>query len=152
MMNRLHRCFFAVSLVCYASLAPAERIIVVEPGLWEYTHSLALPGLLDPTAAPKTECITAKEATRSLPDLLEELSDDAGCTVTNLKDTLNTVKFDLNCSRKIESVSLSATGHLAFRYGRTKITGSTNGLISINGVELNVAATGIAQRVGRCKK
>lgn len=152
MMKRLVRCFFAITLAFHAHSASAERIITVEPGLWEYTHSLAIPGLLNPTGTPKTECISAEEATQSLSDLLGDLSDDAGCSVMNLKDTLNTVKFDLSCSRKFERVSLSATGHLAFRYGRTRITGRTTGLISLNGVEMNIVATGIAQRIGRCKK
>ena len=101
----------------------AERIITVEPGLWEYTHSLEIPGLLGPVATPKTECIAPEDAQRSLDDLFEELSDGTGCVVSNLKDTLNTVEFDLNCKPALESIVLQSTGHLVFRYGRTKITG-----------------------------
>ncbi|MEP2503129.1 MAG: DUF3617 family protein [Paracoccaceae bacterium] len=148
----MYRFFLIVCLMNCAGAAVAERVITVEPGLWEYTHSLMIPGLLQPSAGPKTECITPKDATRRLSDLLEELSSGGRCSVSNLKDTLSTVKFDLNCNSDIESVSLNSTGHLAFRYGRTKITGSATGLISVNGMEMNVAATGVAQRIGRCKK
>ena len=152
MQQSLNRCFLVVSLAFCASSGEAERIITVEPGLWEYTHSLVIPGLLAAPTTPKTECITPKEAKRSLSDLLGELSDDAGCTVTNLKDTLNKVEFDLSCKRSIGIVSLSSSGQLAFNYGRTKITCRAIGIISINGAELNVAATGDAHRVGKCKK
>lgn len=139
------------AMVFCTTPAAAERVIIVEPGLWEYTHNLTIPGLLVPSASAKTECITPKEAKRSLPDLLGELSDGGGCTVTNLKDTLNTVKFDLSCKSSIESVSLNSVGQLAFRYGRTKITGSAAAMISINGVEMKVSGVGSAKRIGRCK-
>ena len=151
-MNKVYRFFLVVCLMNGASTVAAERVITVEPGLWEYTHSLAIPGLLQPLSGPKTECVTPEDALRRLDDLLEELSKGGGCSVSNLKDTLNTVKFDLECRRDIESISLNSVGHLAFRYGRTKITGSATGVISVNGVELNMAATGLAKRVGRCKK
>jgi hypothetical protein len=151
-MKYSNLCFPFVFLVFSANSAMSERVITVEPGLWEYTHSLTIPGLLAPTTAPKTECITPENAQRSLSDLFSELSGDAGCTVSNLKDTLNTVKFDLACKPTIESVSLQSTGHLAFRYSRTKITGDATGMISINGAEMAVAGTGAAHRVGRCPK
>jgi hypothetical protein len=151
-MKRLSRSFLTASLVFCANSVAAERIITVETGLWEYTHSLMIPGLLTPSVTPKTECITPEEAKRSLSDLLGELSHDAGCTVTNLKDTLNTVKFDLSCKPRIESVSLNLNSHLSFKYGRSKITGNATGMISINGAEMSIAATGAAHRIGRCKK
>lgn len=151
-MKLLNFCFSAVFLISNAPTAMAERIITVEPGLWEYTHSLEIPGLLGPVATPKTECIAPEDAQRSLDDLFEELSDGTGCAVSNLKDTLNTVEFDLNCKPALESIVLQSTGHLVFRYGRTKITGLATGAISINGAEMTVVASGSARRIGRCKK
>lgn len=150
-MKYLRCCCVMAVMVFNTNPAAAERVIIVEPGLWEYTHNLTIPGLLTPSASPETECITPKEAERNLTDILGELSDDGGCTVTNLKDTLNTVKFDLSCKSNIESVSLNATGQLSFRYGRTKISGTAAGVISVNGIEMNVSGIGNAKRIGRCK-
>ncbi len=150
MMKPANICFMVCWLSLSAGSLSADRIITVEPGLWEYTHTLEIPGLLDPISSPKTECISPDEAQQSLYDLLRELSDDAGCTVTNLKDNLNTVKFDLACSADFESMSLQANGHLAFRYGRTAITGSATGSISIGEAEMTVNASGAANRIGRC--
>ncbi|MBB5721584.1 hypothetical protein FHS72_001196 [Loktanella ponticola] len=149
-MKIVNHYFTAVILLLSASQAAADRVIQVEAGLWEYTHSLEIPGLLAPMANPKTECISATEARRNLSDLLGELSRDAGCTVTNLKDNLNTVKFDLTCDPHLDRVTVGARGNLAFRYGRTAITGSATGVISVGGVEVDVNATAQARRVGRC--
>jgi len=150
-VKRLYRSFLIAFLAVCASPAMADRVIRVEPGLWEYTHTLSIPGLLTPSAKPKTECIKPGDAKRQLSDLLGELSGEAGCTITNLKSSLNMVKFDLSCDRSIEAVSLKSSGHMAFKYGRAKITGSATGTISLNGAEMDIAATGAAHRVGRCK-
>ncbi|MFD1158160.1 DUF3617 domain-containing protein [Roseovarius aestuarii] len=150
-MSRLiYGVMLAFSVAC-VSPAIAERTISVKPGLWEYTHSLEIPGLVSPLEKPKTECINAEESERNLSDLLGKLSKDAGCTVTNLKSSLSTVNFDLVCTRDVASASLQSTGHLAFRYGREEITGTADGTISLNGVELPVQATGMARHIGRCK-
>ncbi|MEP5760118.1 MAG: DUF3617 family protein [Litoreibacter sp.] len=130
----------------------ADRVIAVAPGLWEYTHTLEIPGLVVPTSSPKTECISPEEARRKLSDLLDELSGDAGCSVSNLKSTVSTVNFDLSCSPKLESISLQSTGHLSFRYGRTSITGKAAGKVSIGGAEIKVNAQAKARRIGHCKK
>lgn len=150
-MLRSALCFSIAFLGLSAIASASERVIRVQPGLWEYRHSLSIPGLLEPPEKAMTECIKKEEATRNLSDLLGELSKDGGCSVTNLKDSLNTVKFDLVCEKTLASLSLQSSGHLAFRYGRTKITGVAQGTVSINGVETPVEASGSARRIGRCK-
>lgn len=144
--------FTALLLLLSANSAAADRTIQVEPGLWEYTHTLEIPGLLSPITRPKTECVSAGDARRNLSDLLGGLSGEAGCTISNLKDNLNTVKFDMTCSPNLGSKSLHTDGHLEFRYGRTAISGSATGVISIGGAEIAVNALGYAQRIGRCNE
>ena len=134
-----------------ANAVVADRIIRIEPGLWEYTHTLEIPGLLAPTTTPKTECVTDDDAQRNLSDLLAELSTGGNCDINNLKDNLNTAKLDLTCKPEIGSMTISADGQVAVRYGRTKITASATGLISVGEMDMVVNASGEANRIGRCE-
>lgn len=142
----------AVFLSLFAQSASADRVIRVEPGVWEYSHTLTIPGLLAPISTPQTECITADDAERNLSDLLGQLSADAACNITNLKDNLNTVTFDLVCSRTLNGVALEAAGQMSFRYARTSITGSATGEVSIGGVATTINAQGQARKIGRCEE
>ncbi len=132
----------------------AERIIQVEPGLWEYSYDLETPGLPIPSGAPKTECISPKEAKQKLSDLLAKLATgDAQCTVRDMKDTLNTLKFNVACHPKINGIKFSSIGQAAFRYGRSNITGNVSGTVVINeGEPIEVVGKGHARRVGKCPK
>lgn len=149
----LMRCIAFVFLILLTQPAVADRIIQVEPGLWEYSHNLVIPGLPIPSGTKRTECISPKEARHSLSDLLGEFSGDAGCTVSNLKDTLNTVEFDLACRPEINGVKITSTGKAAFKYSRTKISGNVSGMMHINGGEpIFVVGDGTAHRIGLCPK
>lgn len=139
-------CFSGVS----AHGVAADRIIRVEPGLWEYTHSLEIPNVLAPITTPKTECITADEAQRNLSDLLSELTTGGNCAVSNLKDNLNTIKLELSCTPDVSGLDIKAGGEVEIRYGRTKITGSASGLISVGDTDMSFDAMGEATRIGRC--
>lgn len=147
-----------LSSLCFCSLffsqivnsAAADRMISVEHGLWEYTHTLEIPGVLAPMTTPKSECVSPDEARRSLSEMLGQLSDGPGCVVSDLKDDLSSVSFILTCTPELDGVSLEARGQLTFRYGRTSIKGSATGLVSLAGVEMPINATGNARRVGRC--
>ncbi len=135
--------------------APAhaeDRIIQVEPGIWEYSHSLAIPGILTPPENAQTECITPEDAKQSLSDLLSKLATgDAKCTVTDLKDTLNTVKFDVACRPELEGLKITSSGKAAFKYSRTNITGTVSGMMQINqGKDIFLNGQGKAHRIGRC--
>lgn len=134
--------------------AMAERIIQVEPGLWEYSYDLEIPGFPIPSGAPKTACISPKEAKQKLSSLLTKLATgDAQCTVRDMKDTLNTLKFNVACHPEINGVKFSSIGKAAFRYGRTNITGNVSGTVVINeGEPTEVAGQGHARRVGKCPK
>lgn len=143
-------CFFFLFLPHTLSAAAADRIISVEHGLWEYTHTLAIPGVLAPISTPKTECISPEEAQRSLSELLGKLSGGPGCVVNDLKADLSSVRFNLACTPDLDGLSLTSNGQLSFRYGRTSISGSATGTVSLAGVEMAVNATGKARRVGRC--
>ena len=134
--------------------ATAERIIQVEPGLWEYGYDLEIPGLPIPSGAPKTECISPKEAKQKLSGLLTKLATgDAQCTVRDMKDTLNTLKFNVACHPEINGIKFSAIGKTAFRYGRTNITGNVSGMVVINqGDPIEVVGQGHARRIGKCPK
>jgi uncharacterized protein DUF3617 len=152
-MTQIKCLFCAAVATLLTTPAHAQRTIIVEPGLWEYSHTLSIPGLLDPSEQRQTRCISSKEARRDLSDLLDELaSGDANCTVSKLKDTLNTVKFDLACKPKVGAMEVTANGQAAFRYGRTRITGRTTGTVMLNGVAVPVNGTGQAKRIGMCKK
>ena len=142
--------YLVLSGTC-SSLAYAERIISVKPGLWEYTHNLDIPGLVTPLSKPRSECVSQKEAEQDLADLLGELSSSAGCEITNLKSSLNTVGFSLICKRDIANISLHSSGNMNFRYSREKITGIADGIVSLNGVSIPVQATAMAHHIGRCK-
>lgn len=144
-------CVSAFLLSLVSSPVAADRIISVEHGLWEYSHTLEIPGLLAPMTTPKTECISPDEAQQNLSELLGKLSGDSGCQVSNLKDNLSSVTFDLACNPNLANMALQSNGQLAFRYGRTRITGNAKGSISIGGVEMPINASGEARRVGRCK-
>ena len=115
-----------------APAAAADRVIQVEPGLWEYSHSLAIPGVLTPSDKQQTHCISPKDAKQNLSDLSDLLrklaTGEAKCTVTDLKDTLNTVKFDLVCRPELEGLKITSSGKAAFRYGRTNINGTVSGI------------------------
>jgi hypothetical protein len=132
----------------------AERIITVEPGLWEYSHNLTIPGLLAPFGQPQNECISPEEAQRKLSELLSELAmGDAKCTVSDLKDTLNTVKFNIACRPELEGLKITSSGKAAFKYSRTNISGNVSGMININdGEPIFVVGEGRAHRVGRCQE
>lgn len=144
-------CFSAYLLGFGTQAAATDRIVRFEPGLWEYTHTLEIPGLLSPTSTPKTECISADDATLNLAELLSELATNGKCEIDNVKDTLNTVELDLACKPEIGTTVVNAGGHVAFRYGRTKITGHATGKISAGASELFVDARGEARRIGRCQ-
>ena len=150
-MDPVIKCPLVFVLALCANTAAADRVITVEPGQWEYTHTLEIPGLLAPTTTPKSECISPSEAQRNLSDLMAELTADDRCSFSNLKSNLNAVSFDLGCDLDSDPVSLQSIGHLAFRYGRTNITGSASGMITIGGVDIAINATGRARRVGRCQ-
>jgi hypothetical protein len=145
-----------ISITCTTLLTTpvnaADRIIQIEPGLWEYSHNLTIPGILTPSEAAKTECITPEDAKQNLSELLTKLAaGDAKCTVTDLKDTLNTVKFDLACRPELESMKITSSGKAAFRYSRTKISGSVSGTMQINqGEDIFLFGEGTAHRIGRC--
>jgi len=134
--------------------ATAERIIQVEPGLWEYSYDLEIPGLPIPSGDPKIECISPKEAKQKLSDLLVKLTTgDTQCTVTDMKDTLNTLKFNVACRPEINGIKFSSSGKAAFRYGRTNITGDVSGVVHINeGEPIYVVGQGKAHRLGKCPK
>jgi hypothetical protein len=134
--------------------AMAERIIQVEPGLWEYSYDLVIPGLPIPSGAPKTECISPKEAKQKLSNLITKLATgDAQCTVRDMKDTLNTLKFNVACHPEINGIKFSSIGKASFRYGRTNITGNVSGMVVINeGEPIEVVGQGHARRVGKCPK
>jgi hypothetical protein len=137
-------------LLLTTTSAQAERIIEVEPGLWEYSHTLTIPGLTAPMDQAQTECITPKEAKRSLSDLIGELSGGANCAISNLKDTLNTVEFDVSCTPDLQGITITSHGHAEFKYGRTNIIGKASGTMSLNGAELPILANGSAHRIGKC--
>ena len=134
-----------------ATAASADRVIRVEPGLWEYSHNLSIPGLVPAEKETQSYCVKPDEAERNLSDLLAELSKDGGCTVSNLKDDLSRVSFDLECTPDLNGVSITASGNTNFRYGRTKITGHAVGKVMIGETEVTIDATGEANRVGRCE-
>ncbi len=144
-------CVSALLIGLVSGPVAADRVISVEHGLWEYTHTLEIPGLLAPMTRPRTECISPDEAQQRLSELLRRLSGDAGCQVSNLKDDLSSVTFDLACNSTLSNMSLQSSGQLAFRYGRTRITGRAQGSVFVGGVEMPVNASGEARRVGRCK-
>ncbi len=145
-----------ISITCAAlHTAPVnaeDRIIQIEPGLWEYSHNLTIPSILAPSENKKTKCISHKDAKQNLSDLLAKLAaGDAKCTVTNLKDTLNMVKFDLACRPELESMEITSSGKAAFRYSRTKINGSVSGMMQINqGKDIFLFGEGTAHHIGRC--
>ena len=145
-------------LITLALLSPmpatAERIIQLEPGLWEYSYDLEIPGLPIPSGSAKTKCISAKEAKQNLADLLAKLAiNNTQCTVTDMNDTLSTLKFHIICRPQINGIDFTASGNAAFRYGRTKITGSVSAMVLIKGGEpIYVVGQGQAHRVGRCPK
>jgi hypothetical protein len=140
-----------VSVILFAATAvQAERVIEVEPGLWEYSHTLRIPGLSEPMDQAQTECITPEKSKRNLSDLIGELSGGANCAVSNLKDTLNTVEFDLSCTPNLQGLTVTSNGHAEFKYGRTKIIGKASGMVSFNGAELPILANGSAYRIGKC--
>lgn len=144
--------FLSIYTVLITSPANADRIIQVEPGLWKYTHSLTIPGILTAPDKAQTHCISPKDAKQNLSELLRKLATGgAKCTVSDLKDTLNTVKFDLACRPDIEGLKITSSGKASFRYGRTKISGTVSGMMQINqGEPIFLNGTGTAQRIGRC--
>ncbi len=142
----------SICTVLIANPANADRIIQVEPGLWEYSHNLIIPGILTPSDKPQTHCITSKDAKQNLSQLFRKLAvGNAKCTIKKLKDTLNTVKFDLSCHPDIDGLKITSSGKAAFRYGRTKISGTVSGKMKINqGAPIFLDGTGTARRIGRC--
>jgi len=135
-----------------APAAAADRIIQVEPGLWEYSHNLSIPGILAPPDKQQTHCIAPKDAKQNLSDLLRKLATgDAKCTVTDMTDTLNTVKFNLACRPELEGLKITSSGKAAFRYGRISIDGTVSGMMQISkGEPIFLNAKGTARRIGRC--
>jgi uncharacterized protein DUF3617 len=152
MTNARQIIFITCAALVTAPANAAGRIIQIEPGLWEYSHNLTIPGILAPSETAKTECISPEDAKLNLSDLLARLAaGDAKCTVTNLKDTLNTVKFDIACRPELESMKITSSGKAAFRYSRTKISGSVSGMMQINqGEDIFLYGEGTAHRIGRC--
>lgn len=145
--------FFYLTLfsVGFGTTAVAQdRIIQVEPGLWQYTHTLAIPGLLSPMSEPKNECISAGEAKIKLSDLMSKMTKDGNCTFSNLKSNLNTIKFDLSCSVEVGGTAMRAVGDIVFKYGRTKIKGTAKGTVSFGENGAIIDASAEAARVGRC--
>jgi len=148
--KQINSIMFAALLT--APAVAADRVIQVEPGLWEYSHSLAIPGILAPPDKQQTHCISPKDAKQNLSALIRKLATgDAKCTVTDMKDTLNTVNFDLACRPELEGLNITSSGKAAFRYGRTNITGTVSGMMQINqGEPIFLNGEGNAHRIGRC--
>ena len=89
-MNKLAAFIVGLSLVQPAAIAARERM---QPGLWEVTATVELPGMASPPPTTQTECLSQADIDEErLPDI-----DQGTCRVTDTRRLGDKVTWKLDC-------------------------------------------------------
>ncbi|MEO0466120.1 MAG: DUF3617 family protein [Pseudomonadota bacterium] len=141
-------CMFAVSA---ASTALAQDVTLeITPGMWENTANIAVEmdmggQTMSIPAQVKTdqECVTEEDATLDLSDLTED-----GCTVTDLKQTGNSVTAVLSCSSQGMTMDGEMTTNVSGDGNSATTSIDATGTSPMGNVAMSGTVTG--KRIGDC--
>ena len=139
-----HLSMLAVWAVCATVSASALAAPEMQPGLWEITTKMNVPGLPAETP-PQTfrHCYRAED----VKDPKKTVPQDRDCKADSVAQHGNTVTWRVSC--RIEGEVMSGQGALTYAgqsySGRAQLSGTVEGAP----MQVNVAYAG--ERVGECK-
>ncbi len=91
-LNRPALIAIALSIATPALVSAAERM---QPGLWEVTATVELPGTQSPAPTTQTECLSQKDVDADPAPVL----DTRGCRVTDARRSGDKVTWKLDCGQ-----------------------------------------------------
>jgi len=129
----------ALALLSTAALAADGKM---QPGLWEYTMKMEMPGM--PFVMPPQtfqRCMTEQDVDKG--DYARNPREKSDCEIKNMKHSAGRVSYDVACKGE-----RPMTGHYEFTMTPTSMTGAGNMDMEGQTMKQNMSA----KRVGDCKK
>jgi hypothetical protein len=130
---------WAAGLILATAAATAAEDPSTQPGLWDYTVKMEIPGM--PVALPPQtfqQCVTQADVDSGKQ---YRSGSDQDCEVRNIKESADRITFDLACKD-------GTTGKSDFRYTASTLSGKT--VMTREGQDVTLNMT--AKRAGDCKK
>lgn len=133
-----------IAIAIAAGCAGAAWGFSIEPGLWKTTTTMTSPMMPQGKTETRTKCVTKEEAAQ---DFLATLSDkDSACTVTDRKESGDTLEFTMSCPSKMGA----ATAKGSFTSKGDTGSGKMEMTMNVQGTAMTFTQRFDAQRVGPC--
>jgi len=135
------RTTFAVALAAASGLAQAAPVI--QPGLWEITTRMEMPGMPAGMGQHATQtCYRPGD----VQDAAKTVPKDKNCEVKDYKLSGNTASWRMECRGETEM-----TGTGTFTYAGNSYSGTTKFAMKQGGRSMNMTQAYSAKRIGDCK-
>lgn len=121
-MHRRRSKSLACLAIASATIATAQTL---QPGDYEITFELQLPGTTEPTLATATQCLAPEDARDLRAILTEAMGSHEDCTYSNLTTEGNKTSWDAVCDDTSSHTELTHNGDAFTAVVTTKIDGET---------------------------
>ncbi len=136
-------CFVALGGAAFAPSARAD----LQPGNYEMTTTVTVPGMPQPQTASQTQCMKPDEAKDPAGHLLSEMSQDGNCKLGNHQQDGNHLVADFACTMQGQKTE----GHLDMTFAETTMDGTITMKIDMGAQGTQSVTTTIkAVRKGDC--
>lgn len=134
--------FLSLCLIFFSISAQAADH-KINPGKWEFTHTLTIPGMPGPEVETSVECISPEEAAA---DPLAEFA-EGGCTVLSQKVMADRLDFTLEC----EQEGLTTTGQGSLKLMGDTTEGRLQVVLPTPGAKMEMVTEWTGRRLGSCE-
>jgi hypothetical protein len=131
-----HRLALVAAALALFTPALARAEGRMQPGLWQVTATVALPGMDSPAPTTQTECLSEADVEKDPTPGIEK----GACRVTDLVRSGDTVTWKLDCGPAGQG-----TGEVVYRSST-----AYEGWMTLRTGEVTVKTTIRAERVGGC--
>jgi uncharacterized protein DUF3617 len=132
-------------LIPLAVIATAASAAEIQPGLWEITTKMEMPGM--PQSMPAhtmRHCYTKKDVENGKSTVPQ--SEDKNCQIKNYKVSGDTITWSMECTGEH---AMTTDGTMTV--GATTYTGTMKSKMKQDGKTVEMNQTMAAKRVGECK-
>lgn len=135
------RKFAATMLIAGSTLAYAAP--VMQPGLWEITTRMDMPGM---PAGMGQHTVQVCYRPNDVEDASKTVPKDKNCDIKDYKLSGNTASWRIECRGETQM-----TGSGTFTYSGDSYSGTSKFVMKTGGETMNMAQSYSARRVGDCK-
>jgi hypothetical protein len=131
-------CLLGGGAAAFAAAALAWAQQQLQPGSYEFTIEMAIPGSPTPVAMTETQCLTADEARDLRSIMQEQMATDGGCEYSEPVTRGDTMSWETTCDDLTAKSEITITAN---GFSGTTIT-------TLDGADL--VAKFAAKRIGAC--